>query len=264
MRSVTLSVILAIALLAWTPAAHARQPILEQPDASHALVDDPKDIYTLSQQLGDPAHEGTVVFGELKTSDEIDMYMIFPRGEDPIRVELMVPAKIKNRFFFPTLMVVGPALPRNDKTDLPIRVPLGFDAMLVPTPASESRETMFLLLGLHRLHHGVEVIIPPVSNKPYYLSVYNPAGRVGTYALVVGDGDGDGTSVRSTFVSINPETIVFDDSLTRGYTEASEPTAYEKSLFPKPQTPFETFDNRLKLWIDYLVFFLFRATTVIF
>ena len=133
---------------------------------------------------------------------------------------------------------------------------LGYETMTLLSPVTQ-RGISFDMPTLTMYFDGTAGSIPLITGTVYYLGVYEPNNFAGTYRINLGTTSNNAQYVQDTSPDIDPDSIIFDDSDTRGKLYEG-PTAFEQKLFPSQKTPFQTFDSKLKLFSAQFSFWTYR------
>lgn len=170
-----LSVAAAVFVLAL--AARAHRPVLER-----GLR--PGDTWERAAQVVDPTHASSATYGRLDAPGEVDFYKFTAAKGESIPFEALVPVRPSNADFRPTAVVLGRNLPETPGLALPFAVPEGFRALVAHAP--EGRSYFYEPYSLERLYHGGAAQVPLTPGETYYVAVYEPRQRTGSYALGLG------------------------------------------------------------------------------
>ncbi len=230
----------------------AHQPVFEARTNQGTKTSDPYELYSTAQLLGDPLFASYAVYGKLTSPDTIDMYVFTPQAEDTIPVELLVPAKPSLASFRPTLVIIGKYL-NGAKTSSFLPLPIGFDSLTVSPPSL--RSTLYEPWSFQKFYSSAKQDLRVFGGGTYYLAVFEPNGQLGQYVLGVGTKENFSSSVKDTVTPVDVNTLAFEGVAPR---QANTPSPFEKRLFTEAKTPFQTFDSKLRLWVDLLFFYLNR------
>jgi hypothetical protein len=167
----------AAALLICAGAARAHRPVLER-----SLR--PGGTWESAAQVADPTHASTATYGRLDAPGEVDFYKFTAAKAETIPVEALVPVRPSNAEFRPAVAVLGKSLPETPGLTLPFALPEGFRAVAVHAP--EGRTYFYEPYSLEHLYRGGEAKVALVPGETYYVAVYEPRQRTGSYALGLG------------------------------------------------------------------------------
>lgn len=167
----------AAALLIFTAPAGAHRPVLER-----SLR--PGGTWESAAQVTDPTYASTATYGGLDAPGEVDFYKFTAAKAETIPVEALVPARPSNADFRPAVAVLGKNFPETPGLTLPFQAPEGFRAILVLAP--EGRSYLYEPYSLEYLYHGGAAQAPLVPGETYYVAVYEPRQRTGSYSLGLG------------------------------------------------------------------------------
>jgi len=170
MVKVVVLILILIVIFAIPVSAH--RPIFLEPE--NAQADKP---YPIS----DP-DISWAVYQELQPG-KVDYYEIsVPSAGLSFFAQLLVPTRPQYQGFRPNLALIGPDLPQPQE-DLPVEVPRGYGAVLIPW---EDKEVFFEPFTQTRYYMAKEVR-RPLSQGNWQLAVYHPEGQGGKYTLAVGE-----------------------------------------------------------------------------
>jgi hypothetical protein len=167
----------AAALFAFVLPAAAHRPVLER-----SLR--PGGTWESAAQVADPTHASTATYGRLDAPGEVDFYKFTAAKGETIPFEALVPVWPSNAEFRPTAVLLGRNLPETPGLTLPFPLPEGFRPLLVHAP--EGRTYFYEPYSLEYLYHGGAGTAPLVPGETYYVAVYEPRQRTGSYALGLG------------------------------------------------------------------------------
>lgn len=167
-----------VIVLAFAAHALAHRPVLEQqlgPGAS----------WEAAAQTVDPTHASVAVYGSLSEPSQVDFYKFVAGKAETIPAEVLVPVRPSNEQFRPALVVLGRNLaPPADAQALPFALPEGYGGVVLTAP--EARGYFHEPYSREYLYRGAEVQVPLQAGETYYVAVYDPERRTGTYALSLG------------------------------------------------------------------------------
>lgn len=135
-------------------------------------------------QVTDPTHASTATYGRLDAPGEVDFYKFTAAKAETIPVEALVPVRASNAEFRPAVAVLGKNFPETPGLTLPFAAPEGFRALLVLAP--EGRAYFYEPYSLEYLYRGGEAKVALVPGETYYVAVYEPRQRTGSYSLGLG------------------------------------------------------------------------------
>jgi hypothetical protein len=158
-------------------AALAHRPVLERSLA-------PGNNFDSAAQLADPTSASQAVYGSLGAPGEVDFYKFTAGKADAIPVEALVPVRPSNRDFRPWVAVIGKTLAPTADAQLPFAVPEGLQARVIRAP--DARAYFYEPYSLERLYRGTEDKIQLTQGETYYVAVFEPERRTGTYSLGLG------------------------------------------------------------------------------
>jgi hypothetical protein len=168
----------ALSVFVLSAAALAHRPVLER-----SLR--PGGTWESAAQVADPTHASTAAYGRLDEPGEVDFYKFTAAKAETIPVEALVPVRPSNADFRPTAVVLGRHLSETPGLTLPFPLPEGFRPLVVHTPEG-GRAYFYEPYSLERLYRGGEARVPLVPGETYYVAVYEPRQRTGSYTLGVG------------------------------------------------------------------------------
>ena len=171
-----LSAVSAALFLFALPAA-AHRPVLER-----SLR--PGGNWESAAQVVDPTHASTATYGRLDAPGEADFYKFTAAKAETIPVEALVPVRASNAEFRPAVAVLGKNFPETPGLTLPFAAPEGFRAVVVHAP--EGRTYFYEPYSLEYLYRGGEAKVALVPGETYYVAVYEPRQRTGSYSLGLG------------------------------------------------------------------------------
>lgn len=234
----------------------ARQPIMESRAIQGTSKSDPYTLYESAHPLGDPTFASYAVYGALGAGDVIDVYTFTSKKEEIIPVELLVP-KAKFTNFRPTLIIIGKYL-SGDNIPSAIPVPVSFGAITIPSP--ETRTSWYEPWSLTTFYRGKSQDIHVLPDAPYFLAVFDPNGLGGQYVINVGYKENYSSSVKDTAIPVDINVITFENVAVKSVSRFSQA---EKVFFQEEKTPFQTFDSKLRLWVDLLFFYFNRILALV-
>lgn len=177
-------------VLSLAAAAFAHRPVLERGLA-------PGNSFEGAAQLADPTAASQAVYGSISAPGEVDFYKFTAGRTDAIPVEALVPVRPSNAEFRPWVVVIGKTLAPTPDAQLPFALPEGLQAHVIRPPAG--REYFQEPYSLERLYRGAEEKIQLAQGESYYVAVYEPERRTGTYSLGLGSAENfEGTSKAAT------------------------------------------------------------------
>ena len=164
----------------------AHRPVLERSLAPGNNVEG-------AAQLADPTAASQAVYGSLSAPGEVDFYKFTAGKGDSIPVEALVPVRPSNRDFRPWVAIIGKSVAPTTDAQLPFALPEGLQAHVIRAPAE--RAYFYEPYSVERLYHGAEEKIQLTQGETYYVAVFEPERRTGTYSLVLGSVENfEGTS----------------------------------------------------------------------
>ena len=167
-----------VLLLASATLAH--RPVLERSLA-------PGNTFEGAAQVADPTAASQAVYGSLGAPGEVDFYKFTAGKADSIPVEALVPVRPSNRDFRPWVAVIGKSLAPTPDVQLPFALPEGLQAHVIRAPAE--RTYFYEPYSLERLYRGAEEKIQLAQGETYYVAVFEPERRTGTYSLGIGSAE---------------------------------------------------------------------------
>ena len=167
----------AAALFLFALPAAAHRPVLER-----SLR--PGGTWESAAQVADPTHASTATYGRIDAPGEADFYKFTAAKAETVPVEALVPVRASNAEFRPAVAVFGKNFPETPGLTLPFAAPEGFRAVLVLAP--EGRAYFYEPYSLEYLSRGGEARVALVPGETYYVAVYEPRQRTGSYALGLG------------------------------------------------------------------------------
>lgn len=168
-------------LVALPVATHAHQPAI--------IATEPLRIGDLfsperAAEFADPTAASQAIYGSIQDPDAVDVYTFTASRSEEIPVEVLVPVRASNATFRPWVAVFGEGLPPSERA-LPLLIPDGYGAM-VGAGVSGVRDVFFEPFSIENLYHGEEITVPLSEGEVYYVAVYDPTHRTGTYSLGLG------------------------------------------------------------------------------
>lgn len=160
-----------------TSAALAHRPVLERSLA-------PGNNFDSAAQVADPTAASQAVYGGLDAPGEVDFYKFTSNKTEAIPVEALVPVRPSNGNFRPWLAVIGKAVAPTADVQLPFTLPEGLQAHVIRAP--DARTYFYEPYSLERFYHGTEEKIQLAQGETYYVVVFEPERRTGTYSLGLG------------------------------------------------------------------------------
>lgn len=168
----------AVLVCLFTATALAHRPVLEQQLR-------PGGAWEAAAELVDPTHASVAVYGSLSEPSQLDFYKFVAGKDENIPAELLVPARPSNERFRPALVIMGRNLtPAADAPQLPFAPPEGYHALLLAAP--EARTYFHEPYSREYLYRGAEAQVSLAAGETYYVAVFDPERRTGTYALSLG------------------------------------------------------------------------------
>src|ERR1051325_9254105 len=153
-------------------AALAHRPVLERSLA-------PGNTFDTAAQVEDPTSASQAVYGSLSAPGEVDFYKFTAGKTDMIPVEALVPVRPSNSNFHPWVVVIGKSVAPTADVQLPFTLPEGLQAHVIRAP--DSRSYFYEPYSLERFYHGTEEKIQLAQGETYYVAVFEPERRTGTY-----------------------------------------------------------------------------------
>ena len=166
----------ALVLLVAT-AALAHRPVLERSLAPGNTLD-------AAAQVEDPTAASQAVYGSISAPGEVDFYKFTPGKNETIPFEALVPVRPSNRDFRPWVAIIGKSVAPTPDAQLPFALPEGLQAHVIRAPAE--RAYFYEPYSLERFQHGAEEKIQLTQGETYYVAVFEPERRTGTYSLGLG------------------------------------------------------------------------------
>jgi hypothetical protein len=174
--------------------ASAHRPVLERGLA-------PGNNFESAAQLADPTTSSEAVYGSISSPGEVDCYKFTAGKTDTIPVEVLVPVRASNREFRPWVAVIGKTVAPTADVQLPFALPEGLQAHVIRAPAE--RSYFYEPYSLERLYHGADEKLQLTQGETYYVAVFDPERRTGTYSLALGAAENfEGTSKLATAWSV--------------------------------------------------------------
>lgn len=158
-------------------AALAHRPVLERALAPGNTVEG-------AAQLADPTAASQAVYGSISSPGEVDFYKFTAGKADAIPFEALVPVRPSNRDFRPWVAVLGRGVAPTPDVQLPFEAPEGLHAHVIRPPAA--RSYLYEPYSQERLYRGAEEKIQLAQGETYYVAVFDPERRTGTYSLGLG------------------------------------------------------------------------------
>ncbi len=175
-------------------AAFAHRPVLERSLA-------PGNTFDAAAQVADPTSASQAIYGSLGAPGEVDFYKFTANKADTIPVEALVPVRASNRDFRPWVAFVGKTVTPTTDVQLPFTLPEGLQAHVIRAP--QERAYFYEPYSLERFYHGTEEKIQLTQGETYYVAVFEPERRTGTYSLGLGSVENfEGTSKVGTLWSV--------------------------------------------------------------
>jgi len=168
----------AAAVFVFALPAAAHRPVLES-----SLR--PGGAWEQAAQVADPTHASTATYGRLDEPGEVDFYKFTAAKAETIPAEALVPVRPSNADFRPAVAVLGRHFPETPGLTLPFNAPEGFRAVVVHAPEG-GRSYFYEPYSQERLYRGGEARVPLVPGETYYVAVYEPRRRTGSYSLGLG------------------------------------------------------------------------------
>jgi hypothetical protein len=176
----------ALVVLLLASAAFAHRPVLERSLA-------PGNTFDGAAQVADPTAASQAIYGSISAPGEVDFYKFTAGKADTIPVEALVPVRPSNREFRPWVAVIGKSVAPTPDVQLPFALPEGLQAHVIRAP--DGRSYFYEPYSLERLYHGTEERLQLAQGETYYVAVYEPERRTGTYSLGLGSVENfEGTS----------------------------------------------------------------------
>ena len=168
-------------LLLFAVPAAAHQPVLERqlrPTFSGAGLSG-------VMPITDPTQASLAIYGRLSQPGEIDAYYFTPQTTGDLTYQLLVPVRVSNQDFRPTLAIIGDNLPHDMSEKLPFALPREQQA-LVLSPMTGIKE-FYEPFSMERLQimYGEE-FLPVTAGHGYYFLVYNTDRLLGDYVIGLG------------------------------------------------------------------------------
>jgi hypothetical protein len=135
-------------------------------------------------QVSDPTAASQAVYGSISAPGEVDFYKFTAGKPDAIPVEALVPVRPSNRDFRPWVAIIGKSIAPTTDAQLPFALPEGLQAHVIRAPAE--RSYFYEPYSVERLYHGAEEKIQLTQGETYYVAVFEPERRTGTYSLGLG------------------------------------------------------------------------------
>jgi hypothetical protein len=167
-------------------AALAHRPVLERSLA-------PGNTFDGAAEVTDPTSASQAIYGSLGAPGEVDFYKFTAGKGDTIPVEALVPVRPSNRDFRPWVAIVGKSVAPTTDVQLPFALPEGLQAHVIRAP--DARTYFYEPYSVECLYHGAEEKIQLTQGETYYVAVFEPERRTGTYSLGLGSVENfEGTS----------------------------------------------------------------------
>jgi hypothetical protein len=181
-------------VLTLASAALAHRPVLERSLA-------PGNTFDGAAQLEDPTAASQAVYGSIGAPGEVDFYKFTAGKADAIPVEALVPVRPSNRDFRPWVALIGKSVAPTADVQLPFALPEGLQAHVIRAPSE--RAYFYEPYSLERLYRGAEEKIQLAQGETYYVAVFEPERRTGTYSLGLGSVENfEGTSKVGTIWNV--------------------------------------------------------------
>ena len=164
-------------VLAIASAALAHRPVLERSLA-------PGNTFDAAAQVTDPTAASQAVYGSLGAPGEVDFYKFTANKADTIPVEALVPVRASNRDFRPWVALIGKTVAPTTDVQLPFALPEGLQAHVIRAP--QDRTYFYEPYSLERFYHGTEEKLQLTQGETYFVAVFDPERRTGTYSLGLG------------------------------------------------------------------------------
>jgi hypothetical protein len=165
-------------LLLLASAASAHRPVLERSLA-------PGNTFDAAAQVADPSSASQAVYGSISAPGEVDFYKFTAnRADDGVPFEALVPVRPSNRDFRPWVAIIGKAVAPTPDAQLPFALPEGLQAHVIRAP--QERTYFYEPYSLERFYHGAVEKIQLTQGETYYVAVFEPERRTGTYSLGLG------------------------------------------------------------------------------
>ena len=158
-------------------AATAHRPVLERSLA-------PGNNFDGAAQVSDPTAASQAVYGSINAPGEVDFYKFTAGKPDAVPVEALVPVRPSNRDFRPWVAIIGKTVAPTADVQLPFALPEGLQAHVIRAP--DARTYFYEPYSAERLYHGAEEKIQLTQGETYYVAVFEPERRTGTYSLGLG------------------------------------------------------------------------------
>ena len=195
---VALGGLLALAVLAATaPPSAAHVPFLE-PDRSSAAPAKPGDPFPGAVEVPDAAIS-RAVYGTLARDAPFDAYRLQVSHTAVTPIELLIPQTGALRDFRPSFALVGLGLGSSGVPpsfierrvgaaygDRSFPVGEGPGVITIGDPGSTPRSTFYEPFSFSRYYRGGKTTVTLRPGVPYYLVVWDPAGKTGPYAFGTG------------------------------------------------------------------------------
>jgi hypothetical protein len=139
----------------------------------------------LARPAGDPTRASVAIYGSIGSPSEIDLYRFTASKDGAIPLEVLAPVRPYNRDFRPALVIIGSSLERHSEAGIPLQLPGGLQAFLVPAP-SGSRKIFREPFSMERLYRGIEIRLAVRQGQTYYVGVFSPDRIRGSYSLGLG------------------------------------------------------------------------------
>ena len=162
--------------------AQANQPVIE---SQMIKGNDNKNIVERAVEVSDPTLSSLAIYGNLSAPDEIDVYTFKAANTEKIPIEALVPARVSNKDFRPSVVVIGRDVGETQNTNLPFSLPEGQKALVITAPQGE-REVFFEPYSLEKLYRGRSEQLEVKAGQTYYVAVYEPNSRTGDYSVGLG------------------------------------------------------------------------------
>lgn len=136
--------------------------------------------------IDDPTRGPVAVYGGLFEPSELDVYSFIASREATVPVEALVPARVSNRDFRPTVAVIGPGL-GSLQQQVPFDLPASAQAEVIPPSDKDKRDAIVEPLSIEKLYRGNAKAVKFVAGQRYYIVAYAVDHRTGDYVIGFGD-----------------------------------------------------------------------------
>ncbi len=139
-------------------------------------------------QLDDPSQASLAEYGAISQPGQVVYYRITPSSTVTAPVELLVPARYSNRWFTPSVAVLGADIPGSQSLTLPgvTLPPSGNQGVLLNPSSRSSTDTLSEPFSVEKLYRGTSTEVTFSAGQTYYLAVFDAEYYAGDFVLAVG------------------------------------------------------------------------------